>query len=432
MAAVNPSRGWGDGAWRNPQVAPTAIHRLAPGGATSPCVDPKAECFWATHRVPSLESRIPNPALLMPTVLILTTSHGASHRRASEALRKCLHELDPKVTVEVADGIHHCAWWFRAYYDSYAIPLRYWPSLWRRIEGYQHRQSSTGPTSLYALGARPLFRYLQAGNPDVVVATEVGVCELAALYKRRSQAQFFLAALELLDFNRAWIQPEVDLYAVVHPDLGAELVAAGASPSKIFISGMPIDPVYACLPCRARARSRLAIRDDSPLILILFGGTGFGKPRQIMAELRRIRAPFQAAFIAGKNPKLEAELRQLCTGQSGWQALGWVDNIHEWITAADLVLSKPGGATVMEAAACGVPLLALDPLPGNEERTCAWLEKWGAGVWLRSFSGISGTVDRLLKSSAERGHLAAQSRAVSRPRAAYAIAEVLLARCGRR
>ncbi len=364
-------------------------------------------------------------------ILILTTSHGASHRRASEAVRKCLYELNPKVTVEIIDAIQHCTWWFRAYYDSYAIPLRYWPGMWRWIESYQHQQPSTGPGWLYARGAHPLFQYIQKTNPEAVVATEVGVCELAALHKRQSQAQFFLAGLELMDFNRAWIQPEVDLYAVVHPDLGAELVAAGAPAPKVLVSGMPIDPVYARLPNRATARRRLAIRDELPLILVLFGGTGFGKPRQISAELGRVRVPFQAAFIAGKNPKLEAELRKLCVGKSCWRVLGWVDNIHEWMAAADLLVSKPGGATVMEAAACGVPLLALDPLPGNEERTCAWLEKWGAGLWVRSFGEISGTVERLLKSSAARDHLAARTSALSRPRAAYVIAEAILARVAR-
>ncbi len=27
-------------------------------------------------------------------------------------------------------------------------------------------------------------------------------------------------------------------------------------------------------------------------------------------------------------------------------------------------------------------MLAFDPLPGNEERTCRWIEKWGAGIWI--------------------------------------------------
>ncbi|MGH9356134.1 MAG: MGDG synthase family glycosyltransferase [Terriglobia bacterium] len=363
----------------------------------------------------------------MPKILILTTSHGAAHRRASEAMRKAFFELDPRIEITVMDAIEHCARWFRAYYDSYEIPLRLWPGLWRRIEQVQYRQTSTNPLWLYRLGGRPLFKTLRETVPDIVIATEVGVCELAALYKREFRARYFLAGLELMDFNRAWVQPEVDLYPVVHSDFAAELQAAGAPASKIVVSGTPIDPAFARLPDRQSIRERLAVRSDLALVLVLFGGTGFGKPRRIVAQLEKINKPFQVVFIAGKNRALQAELENLCRGVAGWRALGWVGNIHEWMTAADLLLSKPGGATLMEACACGLPLLAFDPLPGNEERTCRWIEKWGAGVWIKSPDQISSTIERLLNDDQERASLRDRARAVSRPNAALAAASAILA-----
>ncbi|MGH9359549.1 MAG: MGDG synthase family glycosyltransferase [Candidatus Acidiferrales bacterium] len=367
----------------------------------------------------------------MRRILILTTSHGAAHRRASEALRKAFYKLNPELTVTVMDAIKRCSRWFRLYYDSYEIPLRLWPGLWGRIERYQHQQASTNPLWLYRLGARPLFRAIQALDPDVVVATEVGVCELAALYKRQTGAHAFLAGLELMDFNQAWIQPEVDLYSAVHSDLAAELQAAGAPASKIVAPGMPIDPVFACLPDREFVRRRLAVRSDLPFILVLFGGTGFGNPRRIMMELQKVRRPFQAIFIAGKNRALQIELEKLCQGVSGWNALGWVDNMHEWMAAADLLLSKPGGATLMEACACGLPLLAFDPLPGNEERTCRWIEKWRAGVWIKSAAEISSTIERLLVNEQERAVLQQSARAMGRPAAARDTALAILDAAGR-
>ncbi len=367
----------------------------------------------------------------MPKILILTTSHGAAHRRASEALRKAFVELNPGLEVAVMDAIERCASWFRAYYDSYEIPLRLWPGLWRRIERYQHQQASTSPLWLYRLGGRPLFKAIRAFDPDIVIATEVGVCELSALHKRQARARYFLAGLELMDFNQAWIQPEVDLYLTVHPDLAAELQAAGAPASKVIMSGTPIDPVFTSLPDRKTARQRLGVRSDLPLVLVLFGGTGFGKPRRIVAELEKTRQPFQAVFIAGKNHALRAELENLCSGVPGWSALGWVDNVHEWMAAADLLLSKPGGATLMEACACGLPLLAFDPLPGNEERTCRWIEKWGAGVWMQSAAEIASTVERLLSDEQERASLQERARAVARPDAARDAARAILAAAGR-
>ena len=59
------------------------------------------------------------------------------------------------------------------------------------------------------------------------------------------------------------------------------------------------------------------------------------------------------------------ELEQRCQGQPYSRVQGWVSNIHEWMAAADLLLSKPGASTVNEAINAGLPLVAFGPLPGN-------------------------------------------------------------------
>lgn len=332
------------------------------------------------------------------------------------------------------DAITHCARWFRAYYDAYVIPLRYWPGLWRWIESRQHQSESTSPGWMFRLGGKPLFRAIEAFSPDAVVASEVGVCELAALHKRMTGSRYFLAGLELMDFNRAWIQPEVDMLAVVHADLGEELASAGAPKSKIVDCGMPIDPAYASLASQSEARSRLRLDPSLPLLLVLFGGTGFGDPQRILEALREVTAPFQAVFIAGRNDRLEAKLRRLARENlsrpeaPGPLVFGWVNNMPDWMTAADLLLGKPGGGTLMEAAACGLPLLAFDPLPGNEERTCRWIEKWRAGLWVKSPADLAARLNELLANPTSRAALRTRAAALARPRAAQAAAQAILAR----
>ncbi len=361
-----------------------------------------------------------------PRVLILTVSHGAAHRRASQALHQALLGLNPDSIVQVEDALEHCTRWFRAYYDSYEIPLRYWPALWGWIEGIQHESQSTGPGWLYRKGARPLFRFIKSFNPDVVVATEVGVCELAALMKREAKARFRLIGLELMDFNRAWIQPEVDLYLTTHADLTAELASAGAPGARIVTCGQPIDPAFASVPDRETTRARLAVEPDIPLLLVLFGGTGFGRPLEILREVHQIRQPLQVVFITGRNPRLEKRIRELCRNLPRCRTLGWVDNMHEWMVAADLLVSKPGGNTLAEAFACGLPMLAFDPLPGNERRTCRWIEKWEAGRWVRHPGDLAPTIQRLLTHHEELDHLRERARALARPHAARVAAEAIL------
>ena len=355
---------------------------------------------------------------LPPKILILSLPHGAAHQRAAKALRQAFATLRPDARVEVIDTLQHCTAWFRAYYNSYVIPLAIWPGLWRWIENRQHQSESTSPGWVYRRGARPLFRYLRDFAPDVVIATEVGTCELAAMHKRESPANFLLVGIELMDFNRAWIQPEVDLILTTHVDLAAELVAEGASPGKVVTTGQPIDPLFASLPDRRTARDKLGIKPDAVQLLILFGGTGYGNPERILAEVAEVQRPHQIVLVTGRNQRLEKRLRQGFGSLPHVRVLGWVDNMQEWMVASDLMISKPGGGTLNEGFACGLPMLAFDPLPGNEERTCRWIERWGAGVWIKRTEDLAPRIQSLLGDPAQLAALRHQAGALGRPHAA--------------
>ncbi len=367
------------------------------------------------------------PAEPKPTVLILTLPHGASHQRAAKALEKALLDIDPGLSAMVVDALGHCAGWFRLYYNSYQIPMKYWPSLWGWIENIQHNSKSTGPGWLYRRGAQPLFRYIEAAEPDVVVATEVGLFELAAMLKRGSRAEFRLVGAPTgMDVDRAWAQPEADLYWVAPGEPALQLEAAGVATTKIFACGMPVDGAFGSLPDRATARAGLQINSDLPLLLVLFGGLGFGKPSRIVAELSKVPRPFQAVFIAGRNQRLKEEIEHLSQGLSSARVLGWVDNIHEWMAAADMALGKPGASTLAEVVNSGLPLIAIDPLPGNERRTCDLIEKWQIGAWVRDHQNLAPTIARLLANHGELERLRANAMAMARPNATRAAARAVL------
>jgi processive 1,2-diacylglycerol beta-glucosyltransferase len=363
----------------------------------------------------------------MSSVLILTVSHGAAHRRVAAALARALADLRPSLTVRVEDMLDHVPAWFRAYYNSYEIPLRYWPSLWGWIEGRQHRGSATNPGAIYRRGGRPLFRFIREFRPSVIVATETGALELAALAKRTAGARWRLVGVDGLDVDRAWAQPEVDLYAVTPDPVARDLETWGVPAESILPCGMPLDPAFLSRPDRGTARATLGIGADAILLLVLFGGTGFGKPRAIIRELAKVQKPFQAVFITGRNARLQAQA-EAAVGRvnPGWRVFGWVDNMPEWLAAADLVLNKPSGLAMLEAMACGVPFLALDPLPGNERRHCDLIERWGVGRFVRNHGEIATVIERLVSEPAEMDRMRERGRSLSQPRAAYAAAEAIL------
>ena len=325
------------------------------------------------------------------------------------------------------DALRHCANWFRAYYNSYGIPLKYFPALWGWIEGLQHTSESTGPGWLYRRGARPLAQIIEASGPDIVVATEVGTCELAALFKRKMNLNFRLVASPTgADVDRSWVQPEVDLYVLEPHEAAPALESWGAPASKIVPCGFPVEPGDQVIPERTILQKKLGLAADVSTLLVSFGGLGIGNPRWIIAALEKVRTPFQTVWIAGRNERLRKQLNGELSGVQNARVLGWVENMQEWMKAADVLLGKPGSSTVFEAINSGLPFLVFDPLPGGERRTCVLIEKWQTGHWIRRPDDLAPILERLLRNPEELRRLRQNALAIARPNAAREAAQAIL------
>jgi processive 1,2-diacylglycerol beta-glucosyltransferase len=130
-------------------------------------------------------------------------------------------------------------------------------------------------------------------------------------------------------------------------------------------------------------------------------------------------------LIAGRNERLRRRLESLAHGSTNLRTCGWVNNMHEWMAAADLVITKPGASTLVESLSCRLPMLALDPLPGNERRACDWLEAHHLGHWVRKPSDLSPLLDGLLDGAEALNELRAHALAFARPSAAIHAAQAI-------
>jgi processive 1,2-diacylglycerol beta-glucosyltransferase len=362
-----------------------------------------------------------------PRVLILTLHHGATHVRLARALEKALLQLRPNLAVQVVDALAHCAPWFRAYYNAYEIPLKYWPGLWGYIESHQFEGETTGPWWLYRWGARPLFRLIEAFKPDVVAATEIGLGEMAVIHKRDTRAPYSLVAIETFAFERAWAQPEVDLFVSYPGEVAAQLRSWGVPPEKILECGVLVDPAFGLCPDRLGLRERLGLQQNLPVLLVNFGGSGTGKPRAVVSELRKVQHPFQAVFISRRDENLRRELLRRTAGMGHVQVLGWVDNMHEWMAVADLLISRAGGGVLSESLNCGLPILVFDAPPGNERRFCRLIEEsWHTGHRVERRGELAARVNQLLASTGELERLRANARQHAYPGGAHIAAQAIL------
>ncbi|MGA8533339.1 MAG: glycosyltransferase, partial [Candidatus Tumulicola sp.] len=178
-------------------------------------------------------------------------------------------------------------------------------------------------------------------------------------------------------------------------------------------------------------RERLDLPRDRRVVLMMGGGLGIGPLARMMRALESTPLPLAAVVITGRNPRSERRVRAAAeTIRYPVRSLSFVDNVYDYMHAADAFVTKPGGLSTAEALVAGVPIVLCKPLPGQEERNARILSEAGAAVRARRVKDLPGTVETILSDSARRARMSACAKRLARPAAAGEAAS-MIARLGR-
>jgi processive 1,2-diacylglycerol beta-glucosyltransferase len=369
-------------------------------------------------------------------VLILTIANGAGHIRVAEGLAAAVCATEPSLPVMVVDVVDYMTRLTRfTHVSAYLWLVKHAPAVWDRIDRYQKRRAHTSPEWYYRRGCRRLFELARRVRPVAIIATEVGCCEIAALIKRDLALDVPLIAVnDDLDADRAWVQPEVDLYCFVAEELGEELIAHGAARERVRIWGAPLSAGYEITREREKEREEvcrwLALDSRLPLVLIAGGGEGMGQIEETTARLLALKKPApQLVVLAGRNERLKTRCERLAKNGAGTRlrVLGWTgpDEMPKLMCAADLMVSKLG-SMFNEAIASELPIIALEPPPGAERVQYRLLDEWKVGCAVRTLDEVVECVSHLLTQPFELFEMREQARAHRKPEVSRRIAEWLV------
>ncbi len=366
---------------------------------------------------------------VMKRVAILTLRVGAGHVRAGEAIQRSFDDGGDNVEVRMLDAIEHSRPWFlRLYVQSYWWMLRNAPGLWRRLfeRRQRKRHRSTAPDWVFRHGCAPVLRLLKAFAPHLVIATEIGAAEIAALGRREGWfAAPVLAVQTDLQTEPPWVQREIDVFCVGSEEAKSQLIAWGILPNRIVVCGIPIDPAFSLPFERAEILKALGLDARRPVVLVMGGGMGPMPLEEVIQSLELCGLPLQVLGVAGHDHAMRVHLDAL-RGKIALDlhVFGWTDNVPELMAAANLLITKPGGVTTAEAMAAGLPMVVTHPIPGPEERHIDILVRSGVAVYAHNAEEVPQTVFNLLSHPNQLAEMSRRAREVARPDAAYAIAQV--------
>lgn len=364
-------------------------------------------------------------------ILVLTLSFGSGHVRAARTIAQELGRQSSDIEVLVVDALANSRLLFRAgYVWPYWAMVRYAPALWDRFFTRRTARLSrhTAPEWAFHWGCPQVFETITRFRPDTIIATEVAACEMAAMAKREGlTAARIVSVITDYQAEPVWVQAEVDFYAVADKYVHDQLCAWGASTNSIVPCGIPTDAAFYVQHDEKRTRATYDLDEPRPIVLIMGGGEGPTHMNDVTAILCASPELLHVVAVTGFDTRARRKLARVCPSPTvSLRVLGWTDDIAALMQAAAVLVTKPGGLTTAEAAACALPMVMFDAIPGPERRNSARLMDAGAGISTSGAREAAAAVLTLLKDEDARRSMSASAERLARPDAAAAIVRLTL------
>lgn len=364
-------------------------------------------------------------------ILVLTLSFGSGHVRAARAIAKEVALQSPQSNVCLLDALAECHPLFRICYEwPYWLMLRYAPSLWDRLSSarLKQRHESTAPIWAFRFGCRKLFKTIGTFQPDVMVAVEVAAGEIFAIARQMEITRApILSVITDYEAEPIWVKSEVSAFTVADERGREELINWGAPRNKVYVTGIPIDPSFAEIHNRKQTRLRYGVDDGRPMVLLMGGGMGPTRMDQVVSQLASANLPLHIIAIAGQDHRMHRRLNSLrVDAPVSLRVLGWTDEVPALMQASALLVTKPGGLTMLEASSCSLPVVLFDPIPGAELVNAKRMIDSGLAVMTNGADETAKTVISLLQDQTARDAMTLNANIVARPNARKEIAELAL------
>ena len=133
--------------------------------------------------------------------------------------------------------------------------------------------------------------------------------------------------------------------------------------------------------------------------------------------------------IAGKNEKMKQHFESIVKEfkrEKDIKVLPFTDKVPELMAISDLVITKPGGLTITESLASGLPIIIVSPIPGQEEENAEFLEEKGIAVWIRKHENPQTILGLLLNNKEKLEQMKQNTNLLANKNSTGDICEILL------
>lgn len=319
----------------------------------------------------------------MKSVAIIYASEGTGHKCAAVALQDYFYSNYPNTKVVCLDILDFIPKSAKSFFSGgYLYLSRNIPSLWGWMYNSSNQNSFNSSLSekIHDFFCKKyLFKlenHLNKIKVDTVFFTHYFGAEYIA--KRNSDRYpVFYINTDFLShkfqrskhFAHTFVASTKD--EQLYKDLGYE---------DVTLSGIPILNKFNCVPTKIDARRELSIPETDRVILLYGGGIGAGHMYETALNFNEeLQKETTVLIICGTNEALYKKLKRKIKNPK-IRIFGFVRDIELFYAASDLTIMKAGGLSISECLAVKLPMLFVEPLPGQETENQKILCSSGSAV----------------------------------------------------
>jgi UDP-N-acetylglucosamine:LPS N-acetylglucosamine transferase len=211
-------------------------------------------------------------------------------------------------------------------------------------------------------------------NPDIIVSIHPITTLYASQLKRKYDFKFVNIVVDLMTTPSSWFVDNADIYISASNEAAKQLKRRRVDNDKIYSPLFPVKPAFANLKPRHEVLLSLGLSPDLKTILLYGGGSGI---YSALSHLNKIidKKDQQIIIVTGKTKDLKEKLTEKYKDYPQVKVLGFVKDAHDLLSVVDVVITKPGTATVIELEVLNKKALISHYIGGQELGNVWYLKK---------------------------------------------------------
>lgn len=365
-------------------------------------------------------------------ILILTADAGFGHRSTANALCRAFEiQYGDAAQVLIVNPLDEpgALPFMRSAENDYDKLAREWPQFYKLGYKMSDLSLTTNVTEMayVMMMYDPISRLMKQHKPDAVVITFPTYQYPVAAYRRISgmNVPIVTVVTDLVSLQKMWFSQSADLCLVPTQTAADLALERDLDPESIHITGLPVNPALADAPAsKAEARRALGWPEDKFTVLAV-GSKRVERLDAFARILNHSGHDLHLVGVAGGNVELYDALQS-----AEWHIpatiYDFVRNMPELMHAADCIVTKAGGLIITESLACGLPLILIQVIPGQETGNARFVVDEGAGdLTLEPLGFLDAMAHWLAGGRRLYQERAANARRLGRPDAAFVAANLI-------